>query len=58
MILRTAMNTKERESNIHESLYLVSFINLKAINAAMICKTIDMIRAMSLTIGGENFFQK
>jgi hypothetical protein len=45
-----AMNTKESDSRIHESLYLVSFINLRAITAAIICSTIEMIRAMSLTI--------
>jgi hypothetical protein len=50
MILRTAMKTNEIESNIHDSLYLVSFINRKAIMAAMICNTIDIIRAISLTI--------
>jgi hypothetical protein len=44
------MNTKERESNIHESLYLVSFINLNAITAAIICSIIEMIRAISLTM--------
>jgi hypothetical protein len=50
MILRTAMNVKARERRIHDSLYLVSFINLKAIEAAMICRTIEIIRAMSRTI--------
>jgi hypothetical protein len=44
------MNTKESESRIHESLYLVSFMNPKAIDAAMICKIIEMIRAISLTM--------
>jgi hypothetical protein len=44
------MKANERESNIHEILYLVSFMNLNAIDAAMICKTIEIIRAMSLTI--------
>jgi hypothetical protein len=29
----------------------VSFMNLSAIDAAMICRTIDIIRAISLTIG-------
>jgi hypothetical protein len=52
------MNAKERESNIHESLYLVSFMNLKAIIAAMICRTIDIIRAISLTIGEAILMQK
>jgi len=49
MIKRTDMKTKERERRIHESLYLVSFMNLNAITAAMICKTIEIIRAISLT---------
>jgi hypothetical protein len=44
------MKTKERESNIHESLYLVSFMNPNATDAAMICKTIEIIRAISLTM--------
>jgi hypothetical protein len=50
MIPRTAMKTKERESKIHDNLYLVSFMNLNAIDAAMICKTIEIIRAISLTM--------
>jgi hypothetical protein len=44
------MKTNDRESNIHESLYLVSFMNPKATEAAMICKIIEMIRAINLTI--------
>jgi len=44
------MKTKERESNIQESLYLVSFINLNAIEAAMICRTIEITSAINLTI--------
>jgi hypothetical protein len=44
------MKTKERESNIQESLYFVSFINLNAITAAMICRIIEMMRAISLTM--------
>ena len=59
MILRTAIKTKERESNIHESLYFVSFMNLNAIDAAMICKTIEIIRAISLTMDMmDNIIQK
>jgi hypothetical protein len=50
MILRTAMNAKDRESSIHESLYLVSFMNLNAITAAMICKIIEIIKAISRTM--------
>jgi hypothetical protein len=50
MNLRTAINTNERESNIHESLYFVSFMNLNAIDAAMICRTIEIMSAISLTI--------
>jgi len=45
------MNAKERESNIHDNLYLVSFMNLRAITAATICRTIEIISAMSLTMG-------
>jgi hypothetical protein len=53
------MKTKERESNIQESLYLVSFMNLNAIDAAMICRTIEIIRAISLTHGCDvNILQK
>jgi hypothetical protein len=52
------MKTKERESNIHESLYLVSFMNLSAIEAAMICKTIEIKRAISLTIRKDIYLQK
>jgi hypothetical protein len=44
------MKTKERDNNIHDSLYLVSFMNLNAIEAAMICSTMDKIRAISLTM--------
>ncbi|MCD4770361.1 MAG: hypothetical protein K8R35_09355 [Bacteroidales bacterium] len=33
------------ESRIHESLYLVSFINLNAIDAATICKPTDITSA-------------
>jgi hypothetical protein len=44
------MKAKESESRIHESLYLVSFMNLNAIDAAMICKTIEIMRAISLTM--------
>jgi hypothetical protein len=58
MIFRTAMKTKERDSNIHESLYLVSFMNLNAIDAAMICKTMEIISAISLTITGTEFYYK
>jgi hypothetical protein len=52
------MNTNERESNIQESLYLVSFMNLNAIDAAMICNTIEIMRAISLTIMEDIFYQK
>ena len=44
------MKTKESESNIQESLYFVSFMNLKAITAAMICRIIEINNAMSLII--------
>jgi hypothetical protein len=44
------MKTKDRDSNIHDNLYLVSFMNPNAIDAAMICRTIEIIRAISLTI--------
>jgi hypothetical protein len=52
------MKTKERDSNIHESLYLVSFMNLNAIEAAIICKTIEIKRAISLTMRNDIFYQK
>jgi hypothetical protein len=52
------MNANESDNNIHETLYLVSFMNLKAITAAIICRTIDIISAMSLTIREDNFLQK
>jgi len=32
---------------------LVSFMNLNAMAAAMICSTMDIIRAISLTINSE-----
>jgi hypothetical protein len=41
-----AMKTKEMESSIHESLYLVSFMNRSAMEAAMIWRTIEIIRAI------------
>ncbi len=44
------MRANDNESSIHESLYFVSFMNLSAIDAAMICSIIDMISAISLTI--------
>jgi hypothetical protein len=52
------MKTKERESNIHDSLYLVSFMNPNAIDAAMICKTIEIIRAISLTMDDQELSYK
>src|SRR5450759_518561 len=54
----TAMNANVRESKIHDSLYFVSFINLKATTAAMICRTIEIISAISRTIGIEFILQK
>jgi hypothetical protein len=33
-------------------------MNPKATEAAMICKIIEMIRAINLTIRNDNFFQK
>ena len=44
------MKTKESESNIQESLYFVSFMNLNAITAAMICRIMEINKAMSLII--------
>jgi hypothetical protein len=52
------MNTKDSDSKIHESLYLVSFMNPRAIDAAIICSIIEMIRAISLTIRRDIFLQK
>jgi hypothetical protein len=54
MIPLTAINAKEIDSKIHDTLYLVSFMNLSAVDAAIIISTIEIIRAMSLTI--ENVF--
>jgi hypothetical protein len=50
MIPRTAIKAKERESNIHDNLYLVSLIKPIATEAAIICSIIDSIRAISLTM--------
>jgi hypothetical protein len=50
MIFMSAMKAKESDRRIHESLYLVIFMNPRAIEAAIICRTIDIIRATSLTI--------
>jgi hypothetical protein len=44
------MKTKESESRIHDNLYLVSFMNPNAMDAAMICNIIEIIRAISRTI--------
>ncbi len=52
------MNAKEIESRIHESLYLVSFINLKATEAAVISRTIEIISAKSLTMLTEIYSYK
>jgi hypothetical protein len=52
------MKTKESDSNIHESLYLVSFMNLNAIDAATICRTMDMTSAISFTITGQELLYK
>jgi hypothetical protein len=41
------MNTNARDKNIQESLYLVSFIKLSAIEAAIICRMIEITRAIS-----------
>ncbi len=48
IIFLTAMNTNESDRRIHDSLYFVSFMNLRAMEAAKICRTIDIIRATSL----------
>jgi hypothetical protein len=58
MIFRTAIKTNAREIRIHESLYLVSFINPKAIEAAIICSTIEIIRATNLIIMDQGFITK
>jgi hypothetical protein len=50
MKVRIAIRTKDVERSIHESLYLVIFINLSAIEAAIICSAIEINRAMSRTI--------
>ena len=50
MKVRTDIVTNEADSSIHDSLYFVSFINLMAIEAAIICSMIEMIMATSLTI--------
>jgi len=51
------MKTNDRESKIQESRYLVSFMNLKAMTAAMICNIMEIISAISLIIE-ENLWYK
>jgi hypothetical protein len=58
MTLLTTINTNASESRIHEILYFVSFMNLRAIDAAMICSTIEIIRAISLTMAARDYFTK
>ena len=44
------MKTKDKERSIQETLYFVSFMNLRAIDAAMICKTIEITSATNFTM--------
>jgi hypothetical protein len=52
----TAIKTKDRERSIQESRYLVSFMKPRATDAAMICSTIEIIRAINLTILTYRYF--
>jgi hypothetical protein len=45
-----AIMANERERSIHDRRYFVSFMNLSAIEAAIICRTMEIIRAISLTM--------
>jgi len=52
------MKTNESERSIHESRYLVSLMKLRAKEAAIICSTIEIMRATSLTIMDELLYYK
>ena len=58
IILRTAINTKARDKSIQEILYFVSFMKLRATEAAIICSTIEITRAISLIMAGPELSYK
>src|SRR5512133_517278 len=54
MKVRTDISTNEVDKSIHDSLYLVIFINRIAMEAANIWSTIEMNRAIRRTICHKN----
>jgi len=52
------MKTNDKERRIQESRYLVSFISPRAKDAAIICSTIDIIRATRRTMAEWDYYTK